>query len=421
MTVMRYCLLILVAFVCSVTFTYAQELAIEPIPEEDIMVVPAPTEEVEAEETILEEPSRKKKRKNRKKAKKPSHQLTFDIVSSGDADRVKAMKKRDSINYYRTNEAGETALTLAIQMEDVHMVEALVKRAVINQKNEAGETPLTLAIKNGNVDIITLVAKRAKASLKNTAGEAPLFLAIGLGDMDLLDHLIERGAKVNRKSNGVTPLAQTAIVNKPRTAAFLIEHGAIVNKPTDNGETPLYIATKKGHDLVAGILISKSADPIGDTNWKTKIGTPLLHIAAAHGNPEIVRLLVNNGADVETLDFMENSALSIAALSGNTPNIQALVQSNANINHQNLQGDTPLMLASTSYQDDAVTQLLDNGADATIRNFMGYAAADFYSTNVLDGLFAQKGVKQLETKNNTTNSQKPRSPQQQKTIIGNNQ
>jgi len=248
------------------------------------------------------------------------------------------------------------------------MVEALVKNAVINHKNEAGETPLTLAIKNGNSDIIKLVSKRAKAALKNDAGETPLFLAIGLGDMYL----------------------------------FL---------PNDNGDTPLYIATKNGYDLVAGILVSKSEDPIGDTNWKTRIGTPLIHIAAKYGSPEVISVLANNGADIESPDFMENTALSVAAKTGNSPNIRALVQSNANINHQNIQGDTPLMLASTNFQDNAVNLLLSSGADATVRNNMGYAAADFYSTNVFDGLFAQKGVKQQIKKKATTKKQPTASTQ----------
>jgi len=409
---MRYSLLVLIAFVCMTSLVQAQEENSISIPEEDIMVVPALTDTNDkiAATTEVEAPSKKKKKRKKKKAQKPNTAVTFEIVNAGDANRVKKMR-RDSLNYYQKNEAGETALTLAIQNQDVHMVEALVKNAVINHKNEAGETPLTLAIKNGNVDIIKLVSKRAKAALKNDAGEAPLFLAMGLGDLYVLENLIRKGANVNRKSNGITPLARAVETNKPRTVAFLIEQGATINLANDNGDTPLYIATKNGYDLVAGILVSKSEDPIGDTNWKTRIGTPLIHIAAEHGNPEIIRLLVNNGADIETPDFMENTALSVAATTGKSPNIQALVQSNANINHQNVQGDTPLMLASTNFQDNAVTLLLSSGADATVRNYMGYAAADFYSTNVFDGLFAQKGVKQQVEKKTTPTPQRPASIQ----------
>ncbi len=410
---MRYSLLILLAFVCNMNLLQAQEASDVFIPKKDVMVVPPPTDEAmeevvattEVNSDVPTKEKKKRKKKSKKKSKKPIPQLTFDIVNSGNAKRVADMK-RDSIDYYRHNAAGETALTLAILNQDIHMVEALAKKAVINRKNEAGETPLTLAIKNGNLDIIKLVAKRAKAALKNDAGEAPLFLALGLGDLYLLEDLIQGGANVNRKSNGITPLARAVETNKPRTVAFLIDHKAVVNKPNDDGETPLYIATQNGYDLVAGILISKSEDPTGDANWKTKIGTPLLHVAAEFGNPEIIRLLINHGADMETLDFMENTALSVASVKGISPNIQALVQENANINHQNLQGDTPLMLASTNYKDAAVTYLLENGADATIRNYMGYAAADFYSTNVYDGLFAQKGVKQQQSKHTPSKAEK---------------
>ena len=38
---------------------------------------------------------------------------------------------------------------------------------------------------------------------------------------------------------------------------------------------------------------------------------------------------------------------------------------------------------------------------------MGYAAADFYSTDVMDGLFAQKGAEQQLEKKHTTDAKKP--------------
>ena len=123
-------------------------------------------------------------------------------------------------------------------------------------------------------------------------------------------------------------------------------------------------------------------DPTGAINWKTRIGTPLIHIAAEYSTPEIIRLLVNHGADTETLDFMENTALSIAAFTGNSPNVKALVQSNANLNHQNIQGDTPLMLTTINSHEEAATLLLSSGADATIRNFMGYTTADYSATTL---------------------------------------
>ena len=388
---MKYLLLILTIFVFSLNSLIGQETTDtnDYFSEGNALQ----KDKIEKEETP--QPSKKVKR-----SKKDEYAYQFDAINTGNADRVAAMSE-DSIDYYRKNQEGQSALTLAIKNQDAKMVEVLTKRAVINLKNEDGETPLTLAIKSGDVEIIKLVARRAKASLKNDAGEAPLFLAIDLDNLYLLEELISRGADVNRKSNGVTPLAKAAELNKPKIVAFLIKNNAKINQANDNGETPLYIAVQKGFDTVAGILINKSEDASGDCNWANKIGTPLLHVATENGNAEIVRILIRYGAEIEKADYMENTALCVAAQIGELEVVRALIQHNANINHQNLKGDTPLILASINKHDDVVTLLLENGADATVLNYTGYAAADFYSEKVVNGLFAERGAKTFIEENHT--------------------
>ena len=117
---MRYSLLVLIAFVCNMNMTQAQEEAGVLIPEEDVMVVSPLADEAMEEVVATEEMSadtkkkkKKRKKKSKKKSKKSTSQLTFDIVNSGNAKRVSDMK-RDSIDYYQHNVAGETALTLSL-------------------------------------------------------------------------------------------------------------------------------------------------------------------------------------------------------------------------------------------------------------------------------------------------------------------
>ncbi len=399
-TIMKYLSLILTMLVIATNVAFAQE-EVSTTTEKDFFTENNSPATINTPETDSEVPQPAKKTK---KPKKSGFEYQFEAINSGNADRIADMQK-DSIHYYRKNEKGETALTLAIKKQNASVVEVLTKKAVINLKNDAGETPLTLAIKGGNLAIINLVAKRAKTSLQNDAGETPLYLAIELDDLFLLETLLSKGARINHKSNGTTPLARAAELNKPKTVAFLIKNDAKINEPNANGETPLYIAMQKGHDIVAGILLSKSADPQGDANWKNKIGTPILQLATINGNPAIVRILINYGAEVDATDYMDNTALCIAAELGHLEVIRALIQNNANVSHQNMKGDTPLMLAAANKKDQAVTLLLESGANATIMNYSGYVAADFYSDTVLDGLFAARGAKQtISEKNNTNNT-----------------
>ncbi len=396
---MKYLSLILTMLVLATNVAIAQEEG-PTTPEKDFFTENNTPETINTPEADLESPQSFKRKK---KSKNNGFDYQFEAINAGNAARIEALQK-DSIHYYRKNDKGETALTLAIHNQDVAVVEVLTKKAVINLKNDEGESPLTLAIKSANMEIINLVTKRAKASLKNDVGETPLYLAIELDDLFLLETLLSKGAKINRKSNGITPLARAAELNKPKTVAFLIKNQAIINEPNDNGETPLYIAMNKGHDIVAGILLSKSEAPQGDANWKNKIGTPLLHLATNNGNPAIIRILLNYGAEVDATDYMDNTALCIAAELGHLEAIRTLIQYNANVSHQNMRGDTPLMLAAANKKDEATTLLLESGADATIMNYSGYVAADFYSNTVLDGLFAAKGAKQTTSEQNYTNN-----------------
>ena len=174
---MRVLCLILLAVLCFNQVSIAQETNTK-ISETDVKENPVPVEEQED-------------------APKP----IFDLIANGQVEEVKEML-RDSVDYYAHDKNGETALTLAIQNDDVDMVKLLVKDAVINMKNEEGETPLTLAIKKGNPEIIKLVCRRAKGSLKNNMGQTPLYLAVEREDLFLVEELIQKGANVNRKSNG---------------------------------------------------------------------------------------------------------------------------------------------------------------------------------------------------------------------------
>lgn len=301
----------------------------------------------------------------------------FGAVTAGDPDVVKKMIKEGKVDYYRQNGNGETALTQAIQNDDVAMTKLLVQEAIINLKNEAGETPLTLAIKKQNDDIINLVLDRAKGSLKNNFGEAPLFLALENQNLYLIQKLIKDGADVNRLSNGITPLARAAELNNYRAVGYLIRSGATPNLPNDNGEIPLHVAIKNGYDVVAGILINKSEDAYSDANWFNAIGDPLLNLAAANGNTELIRMLVEAGASVNEIDHEENTPLHIAAMNGNTKAITLLMTYDADIDYRNLKGATPLMLAAMNGQKETYTMLAEYGANEKVKDYLGYTPSEY--------------------------------------------
>lgn len=336
----------------------------------------------------------KKATKEQELTEEQLNQQLFAAIAAGDIEQVKPLL--NAMTYYKQNEEGETALTLAINNEDIPMVKLLAENAVINLKNKDGETPLTLAIKKGNTEVIHIVAVRAKAALKNDLGEAPLFLALEkFDDLHLLQKLVDKGADVNRKSNGETPLSLATQLNKIKTVALLIKNGADIGQTNDNGDLPLYIAVTKGHDVIAGILAHKSASTEQDVNWQNAIGEPLINIAASLEYPDVVKMLVDYGANVNATDYMDNTALTIAASKGNDELVKVLLNAGADVNHQNILGATALTAAVKNGHDSLAKTLAENGANPEIKTYTGYNASQYANFEVLKEKYEQ--TKRVDT------------------------
>ncbi len=364
---------------------FAQTDTEEAIPESAASPVSVVTEPVELEK-------KKKTKKEEGPTEEEKLQEVFTTIQEGDSEAVEALVKARQINHYRHSEEGETPLTIAIKNNDVDKVKLLVKDALENYKNTNGETPLTLAIKVGNPEVTRLVMRRAKSSLRNEFGETPLFLAIAKGDIILMQDLISKGADVDIKTKGITPLSQAAVMNNHRAVSLLIKRGAIINKENEDGTIPLYLAIQMDHDLIAGMLINKSKDPINDANWKNKMGEPLINLAAKKGNPAILKMLINAGAKVTDTDFEDNTPLHIAAAKGNVDAVKFILdQEVTDIDIQNSRGATPLVMAAIEGQHKTYQQLLTRGANANLMDYAGNLAKD-YMTLAQNGVQAKSAI-----------------------------
>jgi uncharacterized protein len=107
--------------------------------------------------------------------------------------------------------------------------------------------------------------------------------------------------------------------------------------------------------------------------------TPL-HLAAAFGAPEAVRVLLENGAQVDAVSKnpQTNQPLHAAlALGRNPETIELLLAAGANPNARQTGGFTPIFSAAAANRRDLAEILIANGADAAIQNDFGQSAAGF--------------------------------------------
>ncbi|XP_069734453.1 DNA-binding protein RFXANK [Phaenicophaeus curvirostris] len=103
--------------------------------------------------------------------------------------------------------------------------------------------------------------------------------------------------------------------------------------------------------------------------------TPLIW-AAAFGEIETVRHLLEWGADPHTLAKERESALSLASMGGYTDIVIMLLERNVDINIYDWNGGTPLLYAVRGNHVKCVEALLARGADLTTEADSGYTPMD---------------------------------------------
>lgn len=335
---------------------------------------------------VLNMPSKWDKMKDDKKIR-----FLFAAVERGDVELAQTMMPDVKLPYYQHNTEGETLLTLAVKAGQYEMVEWLCEDAVINLKNESGETPLTLAIKEQNMGVIELVMVRAKADLPNNDDETPLMLAVSYGyEPAFLKQLTDAGANPNRLSNGVTPLSRAVEKENIASTAMLVRNGADPSIANKDGIIPLYQAVKLDHSVLAGVLLHRSPQPAQDANWKTPVGETLTNMAVTSHNTALLRVLVEKGADVNTVDYLENTPLHLAAERGMTEAVDILLAKGAYVDAINIMGTTPIMAAAQGGHDSLAAQLAEAGADPELRDYSGIAANDFGNYQYSDPYLQQE-------------------------------
>ena len=130
-------------------------------------------------------------------------------------------------------------------------------------------------------------------------------------------------------------------------------------------DTPLIEAAYNGHVEIVKLLIDRGAD----VNLKGEAWYGPLHAAAMGGHAEVVKLLLDNGADVNI--FHQDKPLHCAAKNGHIEVAEMLLARGADINAKGMSEQTPLGTAVSNQQVEMVKFLLSKGADVNIRAIYG--------------------------------------------------
>ena len=181
-------------------------------------------------------------------------------------------------------------------------------------------------------------------------------LACRTGDIENFNKIIDQNPDIIKiKCNGNFPLI-TALKNKhSEIATALIEKGA--NPDPKNNGAPLQIACKNGDEKAVKALIGKEVNlDIGRESGKNGIC-----IACINNHPEIVRQLIDAGADLNA-GLPGNNILHIACGLGHYKVAKVLIEKRPELlNQADAREETPLHLATKYGHPETVEQLINAG------------------------------------------------------------
>ena len=277
-----------------------------------------------------------------------------------------------------------------IREHNLATLRALIKEHGTSVTDSWRQTPLMLAAAFGSLETMQiLIDAGADVNAANAAGVTALHLSAG--DLQRVVLLVGKGANVHARSQiGRTPLLIAAYTNgASEVVKFLLSKGADFKVADASGVTPLMAAAAVNDTAAAKLLVDRGAD----VNAEAKVphaSTPLM--AAAHnGNLEVTRLLLARKAAVNLksgppgmvrnlpLQFSALTALHTASLSDNPEVVKALLDAGAQVNAVDIRGFTPLVWAVATDRPNLtiIKMLLDKGSDTTLRSKDGETVLDW--------------------------------------------
>src|SRR5678816_938500 len=192
---------------------------------------------------------------------------------------------------------------------------------------------MAIAAGNGSASMIAMLLDAgADANAPDPAGDTPLMNVARVGRADAVTLLLDRGATIDAADGTYQQTALMVAIreNNPDIVKLLIARGASVNAKTRVGRAPQWIFPNSVPGFGHGIGIVRGGLPPRGARAPIPGGMSPLLYAARDGRMDLVRMLLDAGA---------------------------------NINERDANDITPLIISITNNHPDVARFLIDRGAD----------------------------------------------------------
>jgi len=260
------------------------------------------------------------------------------------------------------NSIARPPLHVAIEFGELEIGMTLMEQygADVKQLGLNGETTLQCAARFGRIEWIPLLLSRSVDPEKQDVyGDRAVHRAVDNGQLAFLKELVAARPGLNllaKNKRGNTPLHKASWLSELGVAQFLVnqfryEHG-IAENPTNCAES-----SERGTGMPTPGQLSRA---LHDTD---EHGRTALHFAAASGGP-VLEYLLQQGADVNTVDRFGHTALVSAIGTKKTEAAKLLLTYNVDLTLTDKQGKCALVFAIEGRLVGLVGILLDKYVDA---------------------------------------------------------
>ncbi|XP_024138435.1 protein phosphatase 1 regulatory subunit 12A isoform X3 [Oryzias melastigma] len=262
--------------------------------------------------------------------------------------------------------------------------------------------------------------RRAKVQF---AQGAVFMAACSAGDREEVAALLRQGADINHANvDGLTALHQACIDENAEMVQFLVESGSDINRGDNEGWTPLHAASSCGFIQIAKYLIEHGAN-VGAINsegelpldvatedamerlLKAEIKKQGIDVDKARKEEERIMLqdamaVLEGGGTLTPHPNTKATALHVAAAKGYIEVIKVLLQCGVDVDSRDTDGWTPLHAAAHWGQEEVCGLLADSMCDMGAVNNVGQTPLDVADENLVDAL------EELQKKQNALRSEK---------------
>ncbi|QYS95164.1 Protein SSH4 [Trichoderma simmonsii] len=299
-----------------------------------------------------------------------------------------------------TETEGTSPLQMAIRSSLGLIVQRLINDgADVNCDGSIEESPLCLAVVSEDESMFKMILE-AKPNLRTKFkdGSSPLSCAVKRNKSSMVQALLDAGVRDQRALEDAVSIGNISIVDM-----FL----KVLEKPISEihiagSRSLVHLSIEKGQVEVLRALVERGAD----LSVKDKYGRAVLAYAIYLGRDSIINYLLklhdvdNNVIDVNDIDQYGLTPLGWAVIKQSAC-VRELIKKGGDVNHLDREGKTPLIYACITDQKETVQILIQGKADASVRDHRGRGALYWASRQASVEVF--NSIRDILTKNDQYN------------------